>query len=163
MTDGPVRHFPGACLPAWALCLALAACGGAQEPEASQQTLAHKAVDSERYSGVTEPRTVVIADAAAWAALWEEHTREQDPAPRAPSIDFSQQMVLGVFAGQRPDSCSAVAVQKVYRANGRLVVEYAEPEPDPAASCSAVTTHPSQLVVVQRGPGPVDFVKSPAR
>jgi hypothetical protein len=145
------------------LCLGLAACGGASEPEATQQPVAHKAVDSERYSGVADARTVVIADAAAWAALWEEHTRERDPVPRAPAVDFSQQMVLGVFIGQRPDSCSAVNVQKVYRANGRLVVEYAEPPADPAAACTAITTHPSQLVVVPRGPGPVDFVKATAR
>jgi hypothetical protein len=117
----------------------------------------------DRYSGVSEAQTVLISDASAWEALWAKHKREQDPVPRPPSIDFSQQMVVAVFAGERPDTCAAVTIQKVYRANGRLVVEYTEPTPDPAAVCSALTTHPSQLVTIPRGPGPVEFIKNPPR
>jgi hypothetical protein len=144
------------------LCLLLAACGDGHDAEGPQQVLDHKTVDAQRYSGITEARTVVIADAAAWAALWEHHVREQNPVPRAPSVDFSQQMVLGVFIGQRADSCSMVTVQKIYRTATRLVAEYSETAADAGASCAAVTTHPSHLVVVPRGPGPVEFVRSTA-
>ena len=167
MTEREHRRQPAPALAAFllgfGLSVGLSACGGAQESEAPPQPVAQKTVDTDRYSGVAEARTVLISDAAAWEALWTEHKREQDPVPRRPSVDFSQQMVVAVFVGARPDSCGAVAIQKVYRANGRLVVEYTEPPPDPAAVCSAVTTHPSQLVAIPRGPGPVEFIRNTPR
>ncbi|HET7863617.1 MAG TPA: hypothetical protein VFL86_04360, partial [Burkholderiaceae bacterium] len=70
----------------------LVACGGAQESEAPPQPVVQKTVDTDRYSGVSEAQAVLISDATAWDALWARHKREQDPAPRPPSIDFSQQM-----------------------------------------------------------------------
>jgi len=154
---------PALILPAIVLCMGLSACGGAQESDPPPQPVAHKTVDTDRYSGVSEARTVLISDSSAWIDLWAQHKREQSPVPRAPSVDFSQQMVVAVFVGERPDSCGAVIIQKVYRANGRLVVEYTEPPPDPAAVCSALTTHPSQLVAIPRGPGPVEFIRNTPR
>ena len=163
MTEREHRRLPAPALAAILLCFSLAACGGAQESEAPPQPVAQKTVDMDRYSGVSEAQTVLISDATAWDTLWAKHKREQDPVPRTPSIDFSQQMVVAVFAGERPDTCAAVTIQKVYRTNNRLVVEYTEPPPDPAAVCSALTTHPSQLVSIPRGPGPVEFIKNAPR
>lgn len=162
-TPAPTAILRAAILLGLGLSAALAGCGGAQESEAPPQPLAQKTVDMDRYSGVTEAQTVLISDATAWQDLWARHKREQDPVPRKPSIDFSQQMVVAVFAGERPDTCAAVTIQKVYRANNRLVVEYTEPPPDPAAVCSALTTHPAQLVAIPRGPGPVEFIKNTPR
>lgn len=167
MTEREHRRLPATALAAIllgsSLSAGLAACGGAQESEAPPQFMAQKTVDVDRYSGVSDTRTVLVSDATAWDTLWAEHKREQSPVPRTPSIDFSQQMVVAVFAGERPDSCAAVTIQKVYRANSRLVVEYTEPPPDPAAVCTTLTTHPSQLVSIPRGPGPVEFIKNAPR
>lgn len=167
MTEREHRRLPAPSLALILLCIGLSAglsaCGGAQESDTPPQPVAQKTVDTDRYSGVAEARTVLVSDATAWAALWADHKREQDPVPRTPSVDFSQQMVVAVFVGERPDSCGAVAIQKVYRANGRLVVEYTEPPPDPAAVCSSLTTHPSQMVTIPRGPGPVEFIKNTPR
>jgi hypothetical protein len=160
------RHTQKPAFAALLLCAgfaaSLAACGG-QESDTPVQPVAQKVVDTDRYSGVPEARTALVSDATAWADLWGSHKQGQDVAAYPPTIDFSRQMVVAVFAGERADSCSAVLIQKVYRTTNRLVVEYTEPQPDPSAVCSAVITHPSQMVAIPRGPGPVEFIKNTVR
>jgi hypothetical protein len=53
-------------------------------------------------------RTAVITTAADWTVLWRAHVTSP-----APAVDFEQWMVVGLFAGNRPDlqGISIVAVQ----------------------------------------------------
>src|SRR5437870_4264409 len=49
-------------------------------------------------SSIRTPRRVVVRDEAEWRALWRRH---DDPAGgAAPPVDFSRDMVVGVFAGE---------------------------------------------------------------
>jgi hypothetical protein len=49
-------------------------------------------------SQVRAPRTAVARTAAAWQKLWAEHAGEKSAAPE---IDFSREMVVAVFFGER--------------------------------------------------------------
>ena len=55
-------------------------------------------------SGIDEPRQVTVRTLADWATLWRSHAPGGQPMP---TIDFSRETVVGVFAGTRPTSGTA--------------------------------------------------------
>ncbi len=137
--------------------LMLSACGGTTQAE--NTSIAFATVDADNYSGIAAAKTTVVKDASAWSALWSEHKKNMMPPPALPAIDFSRQMVLGVFLGERPNGCYTVQIEKVTRADKKLTVEYREGIPPPNAICTQALTAPSHLVAVERSDDAVEFVK----
>ncbi|TFW27314.1 protease complex subunit PrcB family protein [Massilia horti] len=109
-------------------------------------------------SSVSEARQVVIKDAVSFAKLWAEHT-SQIPAP-IPFVDFDRQMVLAVFAGQKPNPCYDLEVNNVASAGDKMVVEYAVTQRQAYPACAQVVTTPMQMIVVERSEAPVEFVQT---
>ena len=60
-------------------------------------------------SGVRQARAVVVQTAAQWERLWDEHATG-NPAP-IPSVDFSREAVVAVFAGERRSGGFRIAVE----------------------------------------------------
>jgi hypothetical protein len=145
---------------AWLAVLA-AACGGgdARDDEVrAAQELHFVPIEQAQQSGVREERFAVVRDDAAWRALWDEHKRFFAPPPPPPAVDFTREMVIAVFLGERPNLCYAVAIEAI-RAAAALLVEYREHAPPPAALCGAALSFPAHLVRLQRSAAPVQFVK----
>lgn len=153
--------------------LCVAGCGGGSAPQTDPQFhsqgakerssvgIDYQQVDSDFISGIAMEQNVVIQDASAWAALWEKHKKNHVPVPALPSIDFSQQIILGVFLGTRPTGCYSVLIQRIYTDGGTVFVEYKESTPSADAICTQALTAPSELVAVPRMGQPVVFLKSP--
>lgn len=110
-------------------------------------------------SGVATPRRVVIKDEAAWRRLWAEHTAARDPAPDLPQIDFTRQMLVAVFAGERPGGCHSTAVLRIGADAGKLLVQYEERDISAVAQCLPIIVRPMQVVASARSDAPVEFVK----
>lgn len=106
------------------------------------------------------PREEVIRDANAWAALWNEHHRTQSPVPAVPAIDFSQNVVVAVYLGSRPNGCYGVSIDRIYQSEEKNIVEYSEYPPSKEDICTQAITFPSHLVVAPRTPYPFEFIKS---
>ena len=100
-------------------------------------------------------RNVVVRDEAAWSALWAEHAGGEHALPR---IDFSKQMVIGVFRGPKPSTCHSGGVSHVSFREGKLNVNITDYEPAPDIACGMAIVHPAHLVVVSRTEAPVEFV-----
>ena len=109
------------------------------------------------FSGISQPRTVVVKDAAALEALWREHEQAPTPAP-VPKVDFDTHMVIGVFAGYS-SGCHEFSIRSIGLESGKVVVAYEDRDINPVAVCVAVVTAPMQLVTIPRTDAPVDFVK----
>lgn len=112
-------------------------------------------------SGVLQFRTVVVRDAAAWKTLWTEHAALRVPPPPAPPVDFSREMVVGVFLGQKPSGGFEAGLADTREEKGGLTVSYREVTPDPDQSQITVLTAPYHLRVVPRTAGAVRFKKIP--
>jgi hypothetical protein len=82
--------------------------------------------------------------------------------PPPPPINFEKEMVVAVFAGQKPTGGYSVKVEKVVYAAGRKTVwvVYSEKAPGPDAMTTQVLTYPSHVVAVTKVEGEVKFVKS---
>jgi hypothetical protein len=111
-----------------------------------------RSIDNGTMSQVSTPRQVTVRDGAAWAALWRAHSF----GPR-PEVDFSREMVVGVFLGTRPTAGYAVEIVGVRAKGENLTVEYHEAVPDRDAITAQMLVSPYHLIAVPIRSGPVTF------
>lgn len=105
-------------------------------------------------SNVMEPREAVVRSAGDWQALWRDHA---GPGAAAPEVDFSTEMVVGVFLGARNTGGYDVEITGVEPEGTGLVVRCTETTPGPGAMLAQVITSPFHLVRVARTDGDVRF------
>ena len=108
-------------------------------------------------SDIQNPGRLVVRDEAEWHALWRRHGGPAGGA--APRVDFSRDMVVGVFAGEIRGP-AAVAIVRVTRDPDRLVVWYTfrDTRPMPAAE-GGVPSTPFSIIRLPRSSLPVSFVQ----
>lgn len=107
-------------------------------------------------SGIAAPRQVVAKTQDEFDKLWREHA----PGRPAPNVDFTKNMVVGVFLGSRPSGGFSVEITNVRRDGDALVVTWTERRPAPDQMAAQVMTAPAQLVSVPRFDGQVRFEKA---
>jgi PrcB C-terminal len=113
-------------------------------------------IDKGSQSRVDDRRQVVVRTDAEWARLWTQHNPDR---PR-PAVDFSKQMVVGVFMGSRNTAGFSVEILSATDENGVLTVRYRETVPAKGAITAQVITSPYQLVTVPRTEATVKFEKT---
>lgn len=118
--------------------------------------LAFDALASAGMSAIVAPKQVLVRDAAAFAALWQQHAAAINPAPALPKVDFSTHMVIGLFAGTS-GGCHDISLQRVFVSGEALVAEYQEHDAPVGAICIAAQTSPMQLTVLRRSEATVTF------
>ncbi len=107
-------------------------------------------------SGIETARQVTVRTTEEWSALWRLH----GSALQAPAVDFSREMVVGVFLGTRPTSGYSVQiVRTVAPPDGPLIVEYVETKPPRDAITAQILTAPYHLVAILKHDGEVRFQK----
>jgi len=108
-------------------------------------------------SSIRTPSRLVVRNNADWLALWRRHGGPAGGA--APTVDFSRDMVVGVFAGEVRGP-AAIAIVRVTREPNRLVVWYTfkDTRPMPAAE-SGVPSTPFSIIRLPRSSLPVSFVQ----
>jgi uncharacterized membrane protein len=118
-------------------------------PHASVLTIA-KGEDSR----LVEPRRFVIRDPQAFAAVWTAHAGSDIGMPR---IDFDAQMVVAVFAGERPTAGYGIAVAATRREPDALVIVVDETSPDPSGVAAQVMSSPYHVAAIARDDGEIRF------
>jgi hypothetical protein len=106
-------------------------------------------------SAIDSPRQVAVRSAEEWGALWKENGAG---AP-LPAVDFSREMVVGVFLGSRPTSGYGVEIVRAIGNSGALVVEYVETRPSRDVIVAQILTAPYHLVSIPTHEGMVTFKK----
>ncbi len=110
-------------------------------------------------SGIRTFRVAVVFDDAAWQALWLQHA---GTGP-APAVDFSAEMVIGVWLGDRPTSgyrgeVLSLASAQIIGAPGvgpGVMATLRESEPGYNCVVSQVVTQPFHIVRTARTSGGV--------
>lgn len=130
-------------------------------PEPFVKDLPYTSIGRLGNTGVKTAQNVVIKDAAAFAKLWESVVTSTNGAPQMPTVDFSRQMVLGVFLGANQLSCgSTMGISRVTTQDGSIVVDYEIRTPEGPIRCMAIMdAAPMDLVTVERSDAPVQFVQ----
>jgi hypothetical protein len=118
------------------------------------QLLANEVLDHSADSGVKDARNVVIKDKATLAALWLEHAGAGTPVP---DVDFSSQMVVGVFLGSKPNACYGTNIDTVSTDGSRITVRHTDSTPAMGVMCAMHVASPAELLVLGRSDLPVEF------
>jgi hypothetical protein len=118
-----------------------------------QGTMPVRQLDKGDLSNVDDARQVVARSAAEWDALWRQHS----PDRAQPRVDFSREMVVGVFLGSRPSAGFGLAIVGAETEQGNLVVRFKETRPSAGAVLAQIITSPYHLAAVPRQSGTVKF------
>jgi hypothetical protein len=125
---------------------------------AAQRSEGPRTIDKGDHSYIGSPRQVVIRTPEEWTALWNEHAAER----AKPAVDFSKEMVVGVFLGSKPTAAYSVAIVSTLAKNDALLVQYRVTQPSPGTIAAQVITFPYHLAVVTKSPAKdVKFEKIP--
>jgi hypothetical protein len=114
---------------------------------------AMKTLDKGLDSAIDDARQVVARTQPEFAKVWQAHSFER----ARPAVDFTKDMVVGVFLGSRPTAGFAVEIVGTRQENGALVVEYRETKPGADRVSAQILTSPYHLVSVPRFDGDVKF------
>ncbi len=114
-----------------------------------------RTVDKGEQSNIDEAKQVVVRTEAEWTRLWQQHS----PDRKRPAVDFSKEMVVGVFMGSRPTAGYNVSVVSTFAKDGNVLVRYQESTPRPGAMTAQVLTFPYHLVAIPTATGDLKFEK----
>lgn len=138
----------GPVFAAWFVSVAVAA--AAQNPKSGFTTIAKGDA-----SGQQLAKQVTVRSAAEWKALWKEHS----PTDKMPEVDFTKNMVVGIFLGSKPSAGWGVEIVNVRMENAELVVEYVQTQPAKGTMTAQILTEPFHLAAVPAHAGTVRFVQ----
>ena len=108
-------------------------------------------------SGQQIAKQVTVRTAAEWKTLWKDH----GPTEKMPAVDFTKNMVVGIFLGTKPSDGHEVEIVGVRTQEKDLIVEYVQKQPGRGTMAAQILTEPYHLVSVAKHPGPVRFVNVP--
>lgn len=110
-------------------------------------------------SGQQTAKQVTVRSAAEWKALWNDHA----PTENLPTVDFTKDMVVGIFLGSQPSAGHGVEIVGVRTEGKDLIVEYVQKQPARGIMAAQILTEPYHLVAVPQHAGTVRFVHVPER
>src|SRR5215213_3319724 len=120
-----------------AMCaLLLTAMVAAQTPGISFTTIAKGDV-----SGQQTSKQVTVRSDAEWKALWKDHA----PTGKMPAVDFSKNIVVGIFLGSKPSAGHDVEIVGVRMQDQDLVVDYVQKQPGRGTMAAQMLTEPYHL------------------
>ena len=121
----------------------------------AQSGPAPRTVDKGEQSNIDEMKQVVARTEAEWTKLWQQHS----PDRKRPAVDFSKEMIVGVFMGSRPNAGFNVAIVSTFEKDGHVLVRYQETVPRPGVMAAQVLTFPYHLAAIPKAAGDVKFEK----
>jgi hypothetical protein len=97
-------------------------------------------------SQIESPTQVLARTEAEWAALWRRHAGDGE----RPRVDFTREMVIGVFMGSRPNAGFSTNIVTSMEVKGVLIVRYRETIPSRDAITAQILTFPYHLVAIAK-------------
>lgn len=108
-------------------------------------------------SGFNEPTRLVITNQAEWEKVWQKHNIRRTPVPEVPKVDFEKEMVLLVAMGMRNTGGYSIAIARIEKEEGRMVVHVDTKSPPPGAITLQALTAPFHVVAAKSRELPVVF------
>jgi hypothetical protein len=113
-----------------------------------QASVPMRPIDKGLTSTMDDKRQALVRTDAEWTRLWTQHAGEKTK----PAVDFSKEIVLGLFMGTRPTAGFTTEIVSVKEdAGGTLVVSYKETRPSPDSVAAQILTSPFHIVAVPKG------------
>jgi len=105
-------------------------------------------------SRIADPLEIVIQSEQEFLAFWTQHAPSDAPPP---PVDFATDLVVGIFAGQRPTAGYQVEIMRVERGGTGIHVIYQIKSPSKDALVAQMLTQPFHLIRLPRLNLPIQF------
>jgi len=139
---------------------------GSTPPPPSDDTpvpLAFRILDMGTGSLLTTPQNRIAGDQVAWGSLWVAHKGVMPPGigapdPAPPILDFTTEIVVGVFLGTRPTGGYMAGVLSV-TTDGAAGATVSFEERQPGSNCitTQALTQPFIIIAIPRVSGAIGF------
>ena len=83
------------------------------------------------FSGIRQPLQAVVRNRQEWTALWQRHTSIQSPPTPLPAVDFTVEMIAGLFAGEKRSGGYEIDITGAAQIDSTLFIYYEEKTPAP--------------------------------
>ncbi|MBI3057773.1 MAG: protease complex subunit PrcB family protein [Deltaproteobacteria bacterium] len=142
------------------LAVGVGACSVSDYGQNRPLQVAFATVDEGFSSGMRERRFVVIKAQKEWESLWREHKSAGSPRKEVPAVDFKQEMLIGVFSGEKRTGGYRIEITKIEEdsSKNQLSVHFSETAPPPDSMAVQMLTQPYHIVKLKRVDSPVVFV-----
>jgi hypothetical protein len=128
-------------------------------PTSTQIVVPLSTLQKGNFSGIREALRIVIRDQDHWDKFWKRHSSIQTNPPPPPHINFTTEMVVGLFADEKGMGGYEVEITGAELKNSSLYVHYVERSPPRDAIVTQTLTQPFHLVKLPRYDTPVIFFR----
>ena len=116
-------------------------------------------IDKGEYSGKVTREQFVMESLDQWGEFWDRHASVHVPAPNAPEVDFSEEMVVAVFSGEKPTGGYSIEITQVEPGEDKVTIFFEEVSPERGQPVTEALTQPFHIVKVSRIDDlPVEFM-----
>lgn len=112
------------------------------------------------YSGIQDKTFVTVSSSDELKNLWSKVFSSRSPVPEIPSIDFEQEMVIGLFMGTFSTGGYSVFVEEVTETPEELRVRYRFKTPERDEMVTMALSQPFQLLIIPRTSKNISFQAS---
>ena len=107
-------------------------------------------IDKGEYSGIMTREQLVMESLDEWGRFWDRHASVHVPAPNAPEVDFSKEMVIAIFSGEKPTGGYSIEITKVELDKDEVTIFFEEVSPEPGQPVTEALTQPFHIVKINR-------------
>jgi hypothetical protein len=123
---------------------------GCSSPTAPDTVVSLVRLQTEAFSGFTEPDRLVIRDDVAWHDAWTTLWQFTTLAPSLPDVDFSRDMVVIVAMGSQSSSGYTITIESAVERGDALEIAVLATSPGHGCAALTVITNPVDVVRLPR-------------
>ena len=128
-------------------------------PAPVQMAIPVTTIQKGNFSGIREPAQIVVRTQDEWNSLWKRHASIQSPPSSPPSVDFTAEMVVGLFVGEKNTGGYEVEITRAELKDSTVYIYYVEKSPISGGMAIQALTQPFHLARLPRQDASVVFVK----
>lgn len=107
----------------------------------------------------TTPAALIVTSQESMDKYFKKNTNSC-PNSSDPTIDFTKNYLIGVFAGIKSTSGYTIKVTNIVENKCQMIVNYYEKSPLPGETTSPASTYPSDFVLIAKTSKPIIFLKA---
>lgn len=124
-----------------------------------ENALSYETIALGSYSGHEDKKDHVITTQSEWRQVWSLVNKNLSPKPPLPPVDFSKEMVIGVFMGTQSTGGYSITIKKVIEHETSLEVVVEETAPKAGQATTQALTQPFHIIKTIRIDKPVTFTR----
>lgn len=133
-----------------------------EEQTQTMPTISYEILLEGTFSGIKEPLQKVVTTNEEWEELWKKHVSVIVPQPPVPEVDFENNVVAALFAGEKMKSGYQIRLKEVVPQGKDVIIRYKMVEPPQNSFTLTVLTQPFIFIKIPKPEGTVQMTQQEA-